>query len=43
MILGNEKISRKSQNFIERLPSAQSSSRNENFVNTSKTIFENRN
>ena len=33
----------KSQNFIEFLTSAQSSSRNENFVSTSKKLLKNRN
>ena len=35
-ILGNKEISGKFQNFIELLPNAPSSSRNENFANTSK-------
>ena len=42
MTLGNENISGKFQNLIELLPIVQSSCRNENFVNTSKIIFENR-
>ena len=41
-ILGNWEISGKSQNFIELLPSAQSSSRNESFVSTSKNSLKNR-
>ena len=41
-ILGNWETSR-SQNFIELQPSAQSSSQNENFVDTSKKMLENRN
>ena len=41
-ILGNLEISEKYQNFIELLPiSAQSSSRNENFVNTCKNLLKN--
>ena len=39
-ILGNI---RKSQNFIESLPGAQSSCGNENFVSTSKNVLKNRN
>ena len=42
-ILGNLKISRKSQNFINSQPSTQSSSQNKNFVNTSKSLLKNRN
>ena len=42
-ILGNEKISGKSQNFLELLGNAQSSSRNESFVSTSKNLLKNRN
>ena len=42
-ILGNWKISRKSQNFIELLPSAQPYYQNENFVNTTKKPVKNRN
>ena len=38
-LLGNWEISGKSQNFIELLPSDQSSSKNENFVNTSKNLL----
>ena len=41
-IFGNQETSR-SQNFIELQPSAQSSSQNENFVDTSKKLLENRN
>ena len=42
-ILGNRKILRKSQNFIELMCSSQSSFQNENFVSTSKSILKNRN
>ena len=42
-ILGNLEISRKSQNFVELLPSAKSSSRNENFVSTNKNLLKYRN
>ena len=42
-ISGNQKISGEHQHFIELLPSALSSSRNENFVSTSKNLLENRN
>ena len=42
-ILGNLEISAKSQNVRELKPSAQSSSQNENFVNTSKKFPKNRN
>ena len=38
-----KEISGKSQNFIELLPSAQSSPRIENFVNPSKNLLKNRN
>ena len=38
-----KEISGKSQNFIELFPSAQSSFRNENFVNISKKLLKNRN
>ena len=38
-ILGNQEISGKSQNFIELLPSARSSSQNEYFVSTSKNLL----
>ena len=38
-----QEVSGKYQNFIELLPSAQSSSRNENFVSTSKNFLRNRN
>ena len=41
-ILRNQEISGKSQNFIQLLPSAQSS-QNENFVSTSKNLLKNRN
>ena len=37
-ILGNYEMSKKSQNFIELKPNAQTYSRNENFVNTSKKL-----
>ena len=40
--LGNQEISRKSQNFIELYPSAQSSSQNENCVSTRKKLLKNR-
>ena len=39
-ILENFEISGKSQNLIELKPSAQSSSQNENFVNTSKKLLQ---
>ena len=42
-ILGNYKISVKSQNVIELQPSAQPYSQNKNFVNTSKKPMKNRN
>ena len=42
-IFGNQKISGNSQNFIKLLPSAQSSSRNKNFVSASKNVLKNRN
>ena len=42
-ILRNYEISRKCQNFIKLLPSAQSSSQNQNFVNTSKKHLKKRN
>ena len=42
-ILGNKEITGKSQNFIEWYPNVQSSSQNENFVNTSKKLFKNKN
>ena len=42
-VLENYKISIKSPNFIELLPSAQSSYPNENFVSTSKNLLKNRN
>ena len=38
-IVGNYDISGKSQNFIELYPSAQSSSKNESFLNTSKSTW----
>ena len=38
-----QNISGKFQTFIELLLSAQSSSQNENFVNTSKKLLKNRN
>ena len=38
-----KEISGKPQNFIELLPSAQSSPRIENFVNPSKNLLKNRN
>ena len=40
-IFGNQEISGKSLNFIELLPSPQSSLQNENFVNTSTKLPEN--
>ena len=40
-ILGNQEILSRSQIFIELQLSALSSSQNENFVNTSKTLFKN--
>ena len=40
-ILGNLEISAKSQNYIELLNSAQSSSPNENFISTSKNLLKN--
>ena len=42
-ILGNLKVSGKPQNFIELFPSAQFSSRNENFVSASKNLLKGRN
>ena len=42
-LLRNREISRKSQNFIELLPSTQSSSANKNFVSTTKNLIKNRN
>ena len=42
-ILGNKKILRTSHVFTELYLSAQSSSQNENFVNTSKKPFKNLN
>ena len=36
-------IPENSQNFIELQPSAQSSSQNENYFNTSKKLLKNRN
>ena len=42
-ILGNKEVSRKYQNCIELQPGAQSSSQNENFINASKNLGENRN
>ena len=39
-ILRNYKISGKCLNFIEWSPSAQTSCQNENFVNTTKKLFE---
>ena len=41
--LGNYEKSEKSQNFRELEPSAQSSSQNKNFVDTSKKLLKNRN
>ena len=38
-ILGNQEKLRRSQIFIELWPSVQSSSQNENFVNTSEKMF----
>ena len=38
----NEEVSGKSQNFIELLSSAQSSSRTKNFINASKNLLKNR-
>ena len=38
-ILGNQEISGNSQNFIELLPTARSSSQNEYFVSTSKNLL----
>ena len=40
-ILENKEILRRSQILIELWPSAQSSSQNENFVNTSKNLLKN--
>ena len=40
-ILGNQEILIRSQIFTELQPSAQSSSQNENFVNTRKELFKN--
>ena len=40
-ILGNKKILRRSQIFIEFKPSAQSFSQNKSFVNTRKKLFKN--
>ena len=42
-ILGNTGQLGKSQNVIELLPSAHSSSRNGNFASTSKNLLKNRN
>ena len=42
-ILRNSEILEESLNFVELLPNAQSSSRNENFVSTSKNLLKNRN
>ena len=42
-ILENLKISIKSPNFKESLPSAQSPYPNENFISTSKNLLKNRN
>ena len=42
-ILGNTGKLGKSQNVIELLPSAHSSSRNGNFASTSKNLLKNRN
>ena len=41
--LENWKISGKSQNFVELESSVQSSSQNENFLNTSQKLLKNRN
>ena len=41
--LENWEISGKSQNFVELESSAQSSSQNANFVNTSQKLLKNRN
>ena len=41
-ILRNSEILEESLNFVELLPNAQSS-RNENFVSTSKNLLKNRN
>ena len=38
-ILGNYETAEKSQNVMELLPSAQSSPRNESFVDTSKNLL----
>ena len=40
-MLGNQEMLRRSQIFIELWPSSQSSSENENFVNTCKKLFKN--
>ena len=40
--LGNQKISEKYQEFMELQTSAQSSSPNENFVNTSEKLLKTR-
>ena len=42
-ILGNWETSRKPQNFIKLLSSAESSSENEDFINTSEKLLKNRN
>ena len=41
LIIRVERVSQKSQNFIELYPSTQSSSQNKNFVNTSKKLLKN--
>ena len=43
IILGNQEILEKSQDVVELRSSAQSSSQNENFLNTSKNPVKNRN
>ena len=43
MILRNYGISVKSQDFMELLPSPQSSSRNKNFVSTTKNFLKTKN
>ena len=40
--IGSQEISRKSQNFVELLPSALSSSQNEKFVSASKNLLKNK-
>ena len=42
-ILKNQEISAESEKFIELLSGAQSFSRNENFVSTSKKFLKNKN